>query len=105
MGFGSGRCTTGLGRTISSPTLRGQALITLSQNAASASPETAIAAVYAAPGISEQGIYNHVSQILQNWSAVDPQAAANFLATTQIIPSADVKKYGPIVSPSTAGKG
>ncbi|HEY1794383.1 MAG TPA: hypothetical protein VGG34_15820 [Opitutaceae bacterium] len=90
---------------ISSPKMRGMGLITLSQNAASASPETAIAAVYAAPGMSDQAIYNHVSQILQNWNAVDPQAAAKFLSTTQIIPTADVAKFSPIVAPAGGGKG
>jgi hypothetical protein len=89
---------------ISSAKMRMLGLMALSQNAASSSPETAIAAVYAS-GVSEQGIYNHVSQILQNWSAVDPQAATNFLSTTQIIPASDVSKYTPIVASPNGGKG
>lgn len=90
--------------SISSPKQRMVALISLSRAAASASPETAIAAIYAS-GVSDQGVYNHVSRILQNWSAVDPQAATNFLSTTQIIPSADMPKYTPIVVPPGGGKG
>jgi hypothetical protein len=83
--------------SIADPKTRNIALMHLSQIAASASPETAIAAVYAAPGLSDQGIYNNVSRILQNWSAVDPNAAANFLSKTQIIPPGDMPKYALIV--------
>ncbi len=89
---------------ISSPKDRMVGLIRLSQTAASAAPETAIAAVYAS-GVSDQGIYNHVSRILQNWSAVDPQAAANFLSTTQIIPAGDLPRFTPIVTQPGAPKG
>jgi len=90
--------------SIASPRERTMALIALSQNAASASPETAIAAVYAS-GVSDQGIYNHVSRILQNWSAVDPQTAAAFLSTTQLIPSGDVAKFTPMVMAPGGSKG
>jgi hypothetical protein len=89
---------------ISDPKTRMLGLMTLSQNAASSSPETAIAAAYAS-GVSEQGVYNRVSQIIQNWSAVDPQAASAFLTTTQIIPPADLSKYTPMVVPPKGGKG
>jgi hypothetical protein len=89
---------------IVSPQMRMTALLSLSGHSASSSPETAIAAVYAS-GISEQGIYNHVGPILQNWSAVDPQAAAGFLSTTQIIPPADVSKYSQMIAPPGGGKG
>ena len=89
---------------IASSQMRTNGLLVLSRNTASASPETAIAAVYAS-GISAQGIYNHVGPILKNWSAVDPQAEANFLSTTQIIPSADLPKYAPMVPTPSGGKG
>jgi hypothetical protein len=77
-------------------------LLYLSGETASSSPETAIAAIYES-GISSQGIYNHVNPIIQNWSAVDPQAAANFLATTQIIPPGDLAKYNQVPT-SSGGK-
>lgn len=80
------------------------ACLALAKNTASASPETAIAAIYES-GLPPVGIYNHVNQILQNWYAVNPQAAASFLSTTQIIPPADLPKYAPIVAPSGGGKG
>jgi hypothetical protein len=83
--------------SIADPMMRMTGLLHLSALSASASPETAIAAVYAA-GLSDRGIYNHVSQILQNWSAVDPKAAADFLSTTQIIPPGDMQKFAPIVA-------
>lgn len=89
---------------IGSPQMRMTGLLALSGNAASSSPETAIAAVYAS-GISEQGIYNHVGPILQNWSAVDPLAAASFLSSTQIIPPADVTKYSQMIAVPGGGKG
>lgn len=89
---------------ISSAQMRTTALLVLARETASSSPETAIAAVYAS-GLTAQGVYNHVSPILQSWSAVDPQAAANFLSTTQIIPSADIPKYAPVVAPPGGGKG
>lgn len=89
---------------IASPQARTMGLLVLARNTASSSPETAIAAIYAS-GLTPQGIYNHVGPILQNWSAVDPQAAASFLSTTQIIPSGDVSRYAPMVGPSPAGKG
>jgi hypothetical protein len=80
------------------------ACLVLARNSASSSPETAIAAVYES-GLSDVGIYNHVNQILQNWYAVNPQAAANFLSTTQIIPPSDLSKYAPITSAAGGGKG
>ena len=87
---------------IGDPHARMLALVTLSQRAASAAPDLAIAAVYAS-GLSDQGVYNHVSRILQNWNAVDPQAASNFLATTQIIPVASVPKYRQLIAPPGGG--
>jgi hypothetical protein len=89
---------------IASPQTKMLSLLALSRNSASAAPEVAIAAIYAS-GLSDQGIYNHVSTIIQNWSAVDPQAAAKFLSTTQIIPPADVSKYAPIVASPGKSKG
>jgi hypothetical protein len=89
---------------ISSPQTRMIAALVLANRSASTSPETAIAAIYQS-GMPDIGIYNHVNQILQSWSAVDPQAAAAFLSTTQIIPSADLYKYAPIVVPPNGGKG
>ncbi len=89
---------------IASPQARTMGLLVLARNTASSSPETAIAAIYAS-GLTPQGIYNHVGPILQNWSAVDPQAAASFLSTTQIIPSGDVSRYAPIVATAPGGKG
>lgn len=82
---------------ISSPKTKMFSLLSLANRAASTSPETAIAALYAS-GLPEQGVINHVTPILQKWSAVDPQAAASFLSTTQIIPSGDLPKYGPAVT-------
>lgn len=87
---------------ISDPHTRTLALMSLSQRAASAAPDLAIAAVYAA-GLSDQGVYNHVSRILQNWNAVDPTAASNFLATTQIIPVASVPKFRQLIAPPGGG--
>ncbi len=88
---------------ITSPQSRMVALLVLVKNTASSSPETAIAAIYTS-GLSPQGIYNHVNQVLQDWSAVDPQAASNFLTTTQVIPSGDITKYAPIVVQPGGGK-
>jgi len=82
---------------ISAPQMRMAGLLYLSGEAASSSPETAIAAIYAS-GISSQGIFNHVNPIIQKWSAVDPQAASSFLATTQIIPGGDLAKYAPALA-------
>jgi hypothetical protein len=87
---------------IGDPRTRMSGLIVLSHNAASASPEIAVAAVYAS-GLTEQGIYNHVSQILQNWNALDPQGAANFLATTQVIPSASMARYRQLLATPPGG--
>lgn len=89
---------------IGDPQAKTIACLVLARNSASSSPETAIAAVYES-GLSDVGIYNHVNQILQNWYAVNPQAAANFLSTTQIIPPADISKYTPTVTPNSGGKG
>lgn len=89
---------------IASPQARTMGLLVLARNTASSSPETAIAAIYAS-GLTPQGIYNHVGPILQNWSAVDPQAAASFLSTTQIIPSGDLPRYAPIAPQAPGGKG
>jgi hypothetical protein len=89
---------------IGSPQMRMEGLLVLSGHSASSSPETAIAAIYAS-GISPQGIYNHVGPILQSWSAVDPQAAASFLSTTQIIPPADLPKYSQMVASPGGSKG
>lgn len=89
---------------IAAPQTRMLGLLILAKNSASSSPETAIAAVYAS-GISQQGIYNHVGPILQNWSAVDPQSAAGFLSTTQIIPPADVSKYSQMIASPGGSKG
>jgi len=89
---------------ISDPQTKMIACLVVAKNSASSSPETAIAAIYES-GLSGVGIYNHVNPILQNWYALNPQAAANFLSTTQIIPPADVSKYTPIVVPSGGGKG
>jgi hypothetical protein len=80
------------------------ASIALANRSASSSPETAIAAIYQS-GLTGVGIYNHVSPIIQNWYSVNPQAASNFLSTTQIIPPEDLPKYSPIVAPSAGGKG
>jgi hypothetical protein len=88
---------------ISSPTTRMFSLMALANRSASTSPETAIAALYAS-GLPEQGVVNHVIPILQKWSAVDPQAAANFLATTQIIPGGDLPKYAPAVTAPSGPK-
>ena len=88
---------------ISSQKTRMLSLVALANRSASSSPETAIAALYAS-GLPEQGIINHVAPILQNWSAVDPQAAASFLSTTLIIPSADLPKYVPTVAPTGGPK-
>ena len=82
---------------ISSPKTKMFSLVALANRAASTSPETAITALYAS-GLPEQGIINHVTPILEKWSAVDPQAAANFLSTTQVIPSGDLTKYAPAVT-------
>ena len=89
---------------ISDPPTKMIACLVVAKNSASSSPETAIAAIYES-GLSGASLYNHVNPILQNWYAVNPQAAANFLATTQIIPPADISKYTPIVAPSGGGKG
>jgi hypothetical protein len=83
---------------ITAPQTRMLGLLILAKNSASSSPETAIAAIYAS-GIPEQGVYNHVGAILQNWSAVDPQAASSFLATTQIIPPIDLPRYAQAIAP------
>jgi hypothetical protein len=87
---------------IADPRVRMTGLLVLSRNAASASPEIAVAAVYAS-GLSDQGIYNHVSSILQNWNALDPQGAANFLATTQVIPSASIARYRQLLAAPPGG--
>lgn len=87
---------------IADPRVRMTGLLVLSHNAASASPEIAVAAVYAS-GLSNQGIYNHVSQILKNWNALDPLGAANFLATTQVIPGASVPRYRQLLAAPPGG--
>lgn len=87
---------------IGDPRIRMTALVVLSHNAASASPEIAVAAIYAS-GLSDQGIYNHVSQIIRNWNALDPQGAANFLATTQVIPSASMARYRQLLASPPGG--
>jgi hypothetical protein len=89
-------------QNIADPHTRMVGLMLLSRNAASASPEIAVAAVYAT-GMSEQGIYNHVSLILRNWNTLDPQGAANFLATTQVIPSASIARYRQLLAPQPGG--
>jgi hypothetical protein len=89
---------------IADPQTKMIACLVLARNSTSSSPETAIAAIYES-GLTGVGIYNHVSPILQNWYAVNPQAASNFLSTTQIIPPADVSKYAPIFVPPGGGKG
>ena len=88
---------------IGDPQMKTKACLALANSSASSSPETAVAAVYES-GLSEVGIYNHVNQILQNWYAVNPQAAANFLSTTQIIPPGDIPKYSPIIASPANGK-
>ncbi len=89
---------------IADPQTKMFACLALAKNSTSPSPETAIAAIYES-GLSGVGIYNHVNQILQNWYAVNPQAASNFLSTTQIIPAVDMQKYAPILVPPGGGKG
>jgi hypothetical protein len=89
---------------ISDPHTKMIACLVVAKNSESSSPATAIAAIYQS-GLSGDGIYNHVNPILQNWYALNPQAAANFLATTQIIPPADLPRYAPIAVPPSGGKG
>lgn len=89
---------------IGDPRTKMIACLVLARSTESSSPETAIAAVYES-GLTGVGIYNHVNAILQNWSAVNPQAAASFLATTQIIPASDMPQYAPILSASSSPKG
>jgi hypothetical protein len=89
---------------IADPQTKMFACLALAKNSTSSSPETAIAAIYES-GLSGVGIYNHVNPILQNWYAVNPQAASNFLSTTQIIPPSDMPKYAPIVAAPGGGKG
>ena len=89
---------------ISDPHTKMIACLVVAKNSSSSSPETAIAAIYQS-GLSGDGLYNHVNQILQDWYAVNPQAAASFLSTTQIIPPSDLQKYAPITSTTGAGKG
>jgi hypothetical protein len=89
---------------IGDPQTKMFACLALANRSTSSSPETAIAAIYES-GLTGVGIYNHVNPILQNWSAVNPQAASNFLSTTQIIPAADLPKYAPLIAPPLGGKG
>jgi hypothetical protein len=89
---------------ISDPKTKMFACLALAKNSTSSAPETAIAAIYES-GLSGVGIYNHVNPILQNWYAVNPQAASNFLSTTQIIPPGDLPRYAPIVAAPGGGKG
>jgi hypothetical protein len=89
---------------ISDPQTKMFACLALAKNSTSSSPETAIAAIYES-GLSGVGIYNHVNPILQDWYAVNPQAASNFLSTTQIIPPGDLPRYAPIVAVPGGGKG
>ncbi len=89
---------------IADPRTKMIASLVLANNTTSSTPETAIAAIYES-GLTGVGIYNHVNPILQDWYTVNPQAASNFISTTQIIPPADVSKYAPIFAPRGGGKG
>jgi hypothetical protein len=91
-------------QNISDPHAKMIACLVVAKNSESSSPATAIAAIYQS-GLYGDGLYNHVNPIIQNWYALNPQAATNFLATTQIIPSVDLPKYTPIAVPPTGGKG
>jgi hypothetical protein len=80
------------------------AALVLAKNVSSSSPETAIAALYAS-GLPAGNISNRVNAILQNWAAVDPQGAANFISTTQVIPVADKANYNGVLPAPGGNKG